>query len=254
MFQPFLHLLWRLAGADPYLLGGASAREQRCFAWLGFYMLFLALFAAWTIDHTFVLMLKNANSNARFFGILLAAGAGFVYLFMYRFVFVVTPGEGEGWLGSERDWSYRVSVIIRFVCVAALGFLIAKAYELFIYEQTLQPILDHLRNKAQPERIEKLRFYLHLSPRSINFVSTGGILSRFVLLSAVVGWKTLFTTIPLTFLYLIPILIKNYVDLIQDGEHQHLKVQQQELIILNAAVQTEKELKRLWEEVHNGKK
>jgi hypothetical protein len=248
MFQSFIHLFWRLAGADPYLLEIASIREQRCFAWLGFYMLFLALLAAWTIDHTFVLMLQNANSNVRFLGILIGAGAGFVYLFMYRFVFVVTPGEGEGWLGSDRDWSYRISVIVRFVCVAALGFLIAKAYELFIYERTLQPVLDYLRHKSDVERIEKLRFFLHLSPRSINFVSTGGILSRFILLEAIVGWKIWFTTLPLTFLYLIPLLIKTNVGLIQDGAHQHLKLQLQQLLILNAQVQTDKELQRIWKE------
>jgi Domain of unknown function (DUF4407) len=234
-----LSIIWKIAGANPRILKIISAsKEKNYFTFLGLMILALALFAWYSVDYALMLVIDDKFGLIRVIPIVFGLAACFVYINLYRFVFVITPGEGEGADDYTNTAHYNVGLIVRFVCITLLGFIIAKCYELYLFEKSIEPILQLMNRGDQVELRHRTRLYLGFSVSEMEYIKTGGVLARVKLLHALMGWKIYFFSFPLMLMFCIPLILKTFTSVIQNGEYQRLKVLEQNLIIENARLLT----------------
>jgi hypothetical protein len=241
-----LSFFWKVAGADPRILSIVSRpKEQNYFALLGAMILCLSFITWISIDFALMLTVEDKYGLARIGIVFFGAAAFVVYLNFYRFVFAVTPGEGEGAHDLTDKFAYNSGLVLRFLCIGMLGFIVAKAYELILYNHSIEPLIELFNRGDIPELRHRTRLYLGFSISEIEYIKTGGLLARIKLIHALLGWKIWFSTLPTTLLFLIPLILKTFSTTVQDGEYQKLKVLEQNLLIENARLLTIQHVKGL---------
>lgn len=244
-FNIYQRIFCKIAGADTRILEVANdSRENKYFTILGTMIFVLSLFTWYAIDYALMLVVTDKFSAARVGMTVFGLGACFVYINLYRFVFAITPGEGEGAHDLTNNFSYNAGLFVRFFCVALLGIIVAKCYELYIFERSIEPLITLFNRGDQVELRYQTRLYLGFSVSEIEYIKTGGLLARIKLMHALMGWKMIFSTLPLTFMFSMPLILKTFSTTVQDGDYQKLKVLDQNLIIENARLLTMQHVKK----------
>lgn len=242
-----MQILWKYACIDSHYLSYCSPEHQRYHTVLGLMLIFITLLSGFAAGNA---MSYVTNHNVWIVSVGLCFALSISNL--YRFIFCSLSGNASYFEENQTNqFQITLSDVVRVFFLGFLGLIIAEMLALVIFKPSLDPLFVILKSSAESPAFKALQERLGLTEIEVQQFKIDSLLSRLNLMYTAFPLKLWLFRIPLIVMFLIPLFIKSYLNIIRNGEYERIKYQHETLTIRNAYYLTKQHIQHLFKALVN---